>query len=116
MSPGLDYPSGNQLAAWRAAVIGWVRSDWPDLTNRQLALLMIVCQEPGPHTVRGLAARLAVPKPVISRILDRLAELGLSRREIDRRDRRNVYAMPTPSARDLLQEFGCYFERPPTGE
>ena len=62
MPSGLDRLGGNPLAPWREAVIGWVRSDWPDLTNRQLALLMIIGRDAGPHTVRGLALRLAVPK------------------------------------------------------
>ena len=45
-------------------LIGYVRSGQPDLTNRQMALLMVVYQTPGPHTVRGLAHILGVSKPV----------------------------------------------------
>ena len=37
------------------ALIAYVRSGEPDLTNRQMALLMLVYLTPGPHTVRGLA-------------------------------------------------------------
>ena len=36
-------------------LISYVRSGQPDLTNRQMALLMLVYLTPGPHTVRGLA-------------------------------------------------------------
>jgi hypothetical protein len=36
-------------------LIGYVRSGQPDLTNRQMALMLLVYLTPGPHTVRGLA-------------------------------------------------------------
>ncbi len=108
MEPTYDVP-GDRLAPWKHAVIGWVRSDWPDLTNRQLALLMVVCREKGPHPVRALAGRLGVPKPVISRVLDRLAALRLIEREIDRRDRRNVYAVATDEARRMLDDLDEHF-------
>jgi hypothetical protein len=45
------------------ALIGYVRSGQPDLTNRQMALMMLVYLTPGPHTVRGLAHILGVSKP-----------------------------------------------------
>ena len=48
-------------------LISYVRSGQPDLTNRQMALLMLVYLTPGPHTVRGLAHILGVSKPVITR-------------------------------------------------
>ena len=51
-------------------LIGYVRSGQPDLTNRQMALLMLVYLTPGPHTVRGLAQMLGVSKPVITRALN----------------------------------------------
>ncbi len=44
----------------RDTIIGTVRRDGPDLSARQLAVLLITYLEPGPHTVRGLAARLDV--------------------------------------------------------
>ena len=47
------------LDLWRRVTVTTVRSDAPDLTARQLAVLMTVRLQPAPHTVRGLAARLA---------------------------------------------------------
>ena len=44
------------LELWRRAVTASVRSDAPDLTARQQAILMTIALTPGPHTVRGLAA------------------------------------------------------------
>ena len=52
------------LTGWMKALIAYVRSGEPDLTNRQMALLMLVYLTPGPHTVRGLARVLGVSKPV----------------------------------------------------
>jgi DNA-binding MarR family transcriptional regulator len=63
------------------ALIGYVRSGQPDLTNRQMALLLLVYLTPGPHTVRGLARILGVSKPVITRALNTLGGLGYLRRE-----------------------------------
>ena len=39
------------LTGWMKALIAYVRSGEPDLTNRQMALLMLVYLTPGPHTV-----------------------------------------------------------------
>jgi hypothetical protein len=41
-----------------------------DFTHRQLAILLTVYLERPPHTVRGLARKLGVTKPVITRALD----------------------------------------------
>ena len=49
----------SSLSLWMRALIGYVRSGSPDLTNRQMALLMLVYLTPGPHTVRGLARAVA---------------------------------------------------------
>ena len=48
----------------------------PDLSARQLAILLTIYLEPPPHTVRGLAAKLKVTKPVITRALDTMGKLG----------------------------------------
>jgi DNA-binding MarR family transcriptional regulator len=79
----------------RDTIIGTVRRDGPDLSARQLAVLLICYLEPGPHTVRGLAARLDVSKPAITRSLDRLGELNLARRMPDPADRRSVLVSRT---------------------
>jgi DNA-binding MarR family transcriptional regulator len=63
------------LSAWMRALIAYVRSGEPDLTNRQMALLMLVYLTPGPHTVRGLAKVLGVSKPVVTRALNTLGGL-----------------------------------------
>ncbi|QDP20483.1 MarR family winged helix-turn-helix transcriptional regulator [Sphingomonas xanthus] len=90
------------------ALIQYVRSGEPDLTNRQMALLMLVYQTPGPHTVRGLARQLGVSKPVVTRALNTLGALGYLRRERDQDDRRNVFVVRTNDGAEFLEGFKQY--------
>jgi hypothetical protein len=62
-----------------------VRDDAPDLTQRQMAILLSIYLEPPPHTVRGLAAKLNVTKPVITRALDAMGARKLVTRHRDPR-------------------------------
>ncbi len=100
--------SENSLSGWMRALIGYVRSGEPDLTNRQMALLMLVYLTPGPHTVRGLAKLLAVSKPVVTRALNTLGGLGYLRRERDQDDRRNVFVVRTNDGTKFLEGFKRY--------
>lgn len=93
------------LVNWMQALIGYVRSGQPDLTNRQMALMMLVYLTPGPHTVRGLANILGVSKPVITRALNTLGTLGYLRRVRDEADRRNVFVAKTSTGQDFLEGF-----------
>ncbi|WP_394344010.1 MarR family transcriptional regulator [Sphingomonas baiyangensis] len=86
-------------------MVDYVRSGEPDLTNRQMALLMLVYLEPGPHTVRGLARALNVSKPVVTRALNRLGALGYLRRQRDDSDKRNIFVAQTSEGADFLAEF-----------
>ena len=96
------------LADWMRTLIGYVRSGEPDLTNRQMALLMLVYLTPGPHTVRGLAAKLEVSKPVVTRALNTLSALGYLRRERDQDDRRNIFVVRTSDGTRFLEGFRRY--------
>ena len=86
----LQLRSSQALALWRTVTEEMVRDDARDLTQRQLAIMMIVYLEPPPHTVRALASRLGVTKPVITRALDTMGRFGLIDRYRDPADRRNV--------------------------
>ena len=86
-------------------LINYVRSGQPDLTNRQMALMLLVYLTPGPHTVRGLAQLLGVSKPVITRALNTLGSLGYLRRVRDESDRRNVFVARTSTGQDFLDGF-----------
>lgn len=93
------------LKGWMDTLIGYVRSGQPDLTNRQMALMLLVYLTPGPHTVRGLAHTLGVSKPVITRALNTLGSLGYLRRVRDEADRRNVFVAKTSTGQEFLEGF-----------
>ena len=97
--------SERALRNWMQTLIGYVRSGQPDLTNRQMALLLLVYLTPGPHTVRGLAHTLGVSKPVITRALNTLGTLGYLRRVRDEADRRNVFVAKTSIGQEFLERF-----------
>jgi DNA-binding MarR family transcriptional regulator len=78
----------------------------PDLSARQLAVLLTVYLEPPPHTVRGLAAKLNVTKPVITRALDAMGKLGLLARRRDETDRRNVVIQRTVKGALAVERLG----------
>jgi len=96
------------LFRWKAALVDYVRSGEPDLTNRQMALLLVVYLNPGPHTVRGLARILNVSKPVVTRALNRLGALGYLRRQRDDSDKRNIFVAQTVEGAEFLEEFGQF--------
>lgn len=99
-------PDGrDRLSEWRHALLRYVKSGHPDLTNRQMALLLVVGREGGLHTVRGLAARLGVSKPVVTRALNSLTGLELVKRRVDERDRRSVFIDLTAEGEVFLVAF-----------
>jgi DNA-binding MarR family transcriptional regulator len=99
------------LTNWMQTLISYVRSGQPDLTNRQMALMLLVYLTPGPHTVRGLANLLGVSKPVITRALNTLGTLGYLRRVRDEADRRNVFVTRTSSGQEFLESFESNIEQ-----
>ena|SRR5215216_2835929 len=76
----------------------------PDLSARQLAVLLTIYLEPPPHTVRGLAAKLRVTKPV--RALDTMGKLDLVSRKRDVADRRNVVIQRTVKGALYVERLG----------
>jgi DNA-binding MarR family transcriptional regulator len=99
------HAQAQPLSYWMGALVDYVRSGEPDLTNRQMALLLLVYLRPGPHTVRGLANALNVSKPVVTRALNRLGALGYLRRQRDDSDKRNIFVARTAEGADFLEEF-----------
>jgi DNA-binding MarR family transcriptional regulator len=80
---------------WHDVALAQVRDDEPDLSVRQLTVLLSIYLEPPPHTVRGLADKLQVTKPVITRALNSMGKLGLVSRRRDEKDKRNVLVQRT---------------------
>ncbi len=103
---GFQLKAVQALDLWRGAIVESVRRDGPDLSARQMALLLTVYLTTPPHTVRGLAGTLNVSKPAITRALDRLSELGMIKRKVDDADRRSVLVQRTVKGSVYLREFG----------
>ncbi|MBK19120.1 MAG: MarR family transcriptional regulator [Rhodospirillaceae bacterium] len=79
------------LTLWFEALARSVRGDQPDLSARQLAIVLTIYLTDGPHTVRGLTSGLRISKPAVTRALDRLADLEFIERVRDPGDRRSVF-------------------------
>jgi DNA-binding MarR family transcriptional regulator len=89
----------------REVIVALVRRDGPALSAHQLAVYLTCYLKNADHTVRGLAAELAVSKSVITRSLDKLGELNLTRRAPDPSDRRSILVERTSAGNELLDEL-----------
>lgn len=87
---GIELRPAQALRLLHQTSLLQAREQGPDLTLRQTAILLTIYLEAPPHTVRGLAARLNVTKPVITRALDTMGALELVDRRRDPADKRNV--------------------------
>jgi DNA-binding MarR family transcriptional regulator len=96
----VELSASQALNLWHSVSLEQVRID-----NRDLTLLHIYLVPP-PHTVRGLAGILGVTKPVITRALDTMGDLGLVTRARDERDKRNVIIKRTVDGALYLEKLG----------
>jgi DNA-binding MarR family transcriptional regulator len=94
------------LRLWHDVSLALVRDAEPDLSARQLTVLITIYLEPQPHTVRALAKKLGVTKPVITRALDTMGRQGLITRKRDPSDRRNVLVQRTVNGALFLERLG----------
>jgi DNA-binding MarR family transcriptional regulator len=102
----VEFTTGEALRLWHAVNFHFVRDGQPDLSVRQMAILLTVYLEAPPHTVRGLAGKLAVSKPVITRALDSMGRLDLVARRRDEEDRRNVLVQRTVKGALYVERLG----------
>ena len=93
------------LRLLQTVLVSGVSDDQPDLTTRQMAVLLTVYITQPPHTVRGLAKMLNISKPAVTRALDRLGDLGLARRKRDDADKRSVLVQRTVKGSVYLSEL-----------
>ena len=99
------------LKLWKQTLTNIVLNKGPDLTTRQLTMLLMIYLEPKEHTVRGLAATMDVSKPVITRCVDSLSILGLVKRVRDKEDRRSVFIQRTVKGAVFLTDFAEMIEK-----
>ena len=93
------------LKVWRETHRACVRSNDPDLTSRQMSVLLTVYMTEPPHTVRAIAADLNVSKPVITRALDTMGRMGLIKRKKDEKDKRSILIQRTVKGAVFLSEL-----------
>lgn len=93
------------LALWHRVILASVTMKGPDLSSRQMAILMTVYLEDKAHTVKSLADRLNVTKAVITRALDTLTRYGFVERAPDLRDKRSIIVKRTTGGILHLQRF-----------
>jgi DNA-binding MarR family transcriptional regulator len=99
------------LRLWQQVNLRAVQEAGPDLSMRQLAILLTIYLETPPHTVRGLAAKLGVSKPVVTRALDSMGKLELVSRRRDDLDRRNVVIQRTVKGSLYVEMLGDLLSR-----
>ena len=104
----IRFTAPQALDVWRRALSQAVRDLDPDLSARQMAVLLNVYLAPAPHTVRGLAATLGIAKPAVTRALDMLEAAKLVRRAPDLRDKRSVLIERTVKGAAYLGEFAGF--------
>jgi DNA-binding MarR family transcriptional regulator len=105
MSSSIAEATDSLAGVLRSTIVELVRRDGPDLSARQLAVFLTCYLEPDAQTVRGLAAKLGVSKPAITRALDRLTEFDLVKRKTDPLDRRSVLVQRTPAGAAFQREL-----------
>jgi len=101
-----DPGSLEALRFWHRLSIAQVRGGQPDLSTRQMAILLeVYLNTAPPHSVRGLSDKLGLSKPVISRALDKMGRLGFIKRTRDDTDCRNVLIHRTVDGAMYLSEL-----------
>ncbi|MEP3247713.1 MAG: MarR family transcriptional regulator [Sneathiella sp.] len=99
------------LKLWEQSLTELVRREGPDLSARQMAIMLIVYLDEPPHTVRGIAARLQISKPAVTRALDTLGKMDLLKRRPDERDKRSITVARTVKGSVYLSEFSEVIEK-----
>lgn len=107
--------TGQALQLWHDVSLAQVHDEAPDLSLRQVTILLTVYMEAPPHTVRGLAAKLRVTKPVITRALDSMGRLDLVARRRDEKDRRNVLVQRTVKGALYLDHLASIIQQQSKG-
>ncbi len=99
------------LKLWEESLCELVRKEGPDLSARQMAIMLIVYLQEPPHTVRGLAAQLQISKPAVTRALDTMSKMDLLKRKPDETDKRSVNVVRTVRGSVYLSEFSEVIEK-----
>jgi DNA-binding MarR family transcriptional regulator len=91
----MEHETAESIEVLSRTVTALLRRDGADLTTRQLAVFLTCYHDSEPQTVRGLAAKLEIPTPAVTRALNRLCDFDLVHRKPDPVDRRSVLIQQT---------------------
>ncbi len=100
-----EPPRRGRLLFWKEVLLAHVCSGQPNLTNRQMTVLMVIYASNGTYTVGGLAAKLTISSPVVSRSLNMLETLGYLKRSRDPTDARSSVIHRTALGAAFLNSF-----------
>ncbi len=92
------------LTLWRDVMLAALELPI-DLSTRQMAILLTVHLEEGPHSIKFLSKSLGISKAATCRAIDVLENVNLLRRAADKHDKRNILLLPTAKGSTFLQEF-----------
>ena len=102
----IDRPGNKEaLALWYTVVLRGVREKFPDLSSRQMSIILTIYIDPKPYSIKMLSTRLNISKPAVCRAIDTLEKMDLVKRKIDNKDKRNVYLERTDKGYDYLAVF-----------
>lgn len=101
-------PTTQTLKIWYQVLHDSVRAEGPDLSTRQMTILLAVYLIPEPWSVRNLARDLKLTKPPVTRALKTLEAHGFIRRSRDPKDKRNLVIRKTVAGAIYLSEFSTY--------
>ena len=79
---------------------------WTDVSMREYDVLYTLSKDPDPMRLTELNRHVLLSQPALSRLVDRLAERGLVRRESDPADGRGVRLSLTDAGRARQREIG----------
>ncbi|HET9898793.1 MAG TPA: MarR family transcriptional regulator [Streptosporangiaceae bacterium] len=79
---------------------------WAEISMREYDVLYTLSKHAGPVRLSELNRRVLLSQPALSRLVDRLAERGMIKREADPADRRGVRLSLTEPGRRLQRQVG----------
>lgn len=99
--------AGNKeaLALWYTVILQHVRDSGPDLSPRQMSILLTIYIDPKPYSVKMLSSRLKISKPAICRAMDLLEKHDFAKRTPDPKDKRKVIVSRTDKGYQFLGKF-----------
>lgn len=100
-----QVPDDAPFECLRYVILNMLRGKNPDLTLRQLDMLLAIKYRVESPTVKDLALFLKIPRTAVSQCVKRLAHVGLVERRPSIDDGRQLTLHLLPSAVEYLEEI-----------